>query len=136
MKEFNITGVCDPHKHYMVDTGKIIDETMKFVHSGKYFTINRARQYGKTTTLRSLEKAMLGEYICVSLSFEGRDSMFESEEKFCRQLHSSTPGDIRLYHEDINLALMFLLLTKGASHTKKCMIHLGLLGQNENGCQL
>ncbi len=48
MKKFNTTAVCIPSKHYMVDLSKRVEEIKKLVDAGKYFTINRARQYGKT----------------------------------------------------------------------------------------
>ncbi len=51
MKKFNTTGVCIPSKHYMVDLSERVAEIGKMVDDGKYFTINRARQYGKTTTI-------------------------------------------------------------------------------------
>ena len=51
MKEFNTTGPCVPSKHYMVDISQKVREIERLVDAGKYFTINRARQYGKTTTL-------------------------------------------------------------------------------------
>ena len=57
-KYFNVTGICIPEKHYMADisaTVRAITETL--VDRGAYFTINRARQYGKTTTLYLLEKS-------------------------------------------------------------------------------
>ena len=54
MKEFNTTAVCIPAKHYMVDLSERVKEIKKMVDAGKYFTINRARQYGKTTTLKSI----------------------------------------------------------------------------------
>ena len=50
-KKFNTTVVCVPSKHYMVDLSDRVLEIMKLVDDGKYFKINRARQYGKTTTL-------------------------------------------------------------------------------------
>ena len=50
MKHFNTTAVCIPSKHYMVDLSERIKEIEKLVDDGKYFAINRARQYGKTTT--------------------------------------------------------------------------------------
>ena len=53
-KKFNITGLCVPEKHYMVDTSNRINEIAKMVEDGEYFTINRPRQYGKTTTLNLL----------------------------------------------------------------------------------
>jgi hypothetical protein len=58
MKAFNTTAVCIPSKHYMVDLSERVAEIKKLVDAGKYFTINRARQYGKTTTLSALEKSL------------------------------------------------------------------------------
>lgn len=54
MKTFNTTAVCVPDKHYMVDISEKIEKIKELVDAGKYFTINRARQYGKTTTLAAL----------------------------------------------------------------------------------
>ncbi|MCL2026440.1 MAG: hypothetical protein FWG92_06515, partial [Leptospirales bacterium] len=51
MRKFNVTGVCVPEDHYMADTGEKIAKIIKLVNDGNYFSINRARQYGKTTTL-------------------------------------------------------------------------------------
>ena len=53
-KVFNTTAVCVPEEHYMVNIDTRLKEIRKLVDGGKYFTINRARQYGKTTTLRAL----------------------------------------------------------------------------------
>ena len=50
MKRFNVTGICVPDKHYMVDIGDKLEKIKAMVDYGDYFTINRARQYGKTTT--------------------------------------------------------------------------------------
>ena len=61
MKKFNTTGVCIPSKHYMVDLSERVREIKKLVDDGKYFTINRARQYGKTTTIDALGKALTAE---------------------------------------------------------------------------
>ena len=47
-KEFNITGSCNPQWHYMVDTEKRFKAIESLIDRGKYFAINRARQYGKT----------------------------------------------------------------------------------------
>ena len=46
MKQFNTTAVCIPSKHYMVDLSERVKEIKELVDDGKYFTINRARQYG------------------------------------------------------------------------------------------
>ncbi|MBQ9662358.1 MAG: AAA-like domain-containing protein [Oscillospiraceae bacterium] len=85
MKEFNTTGVCIPSKHYMVDITERIGEIRKMVDAGKYFAINRARQYGKTTTLNLLRRALQKDYQVVSLDFQGLgNASFRTEEDFCR----------------------------------------------------
>ncbi len=50
-KTFNINGTCYPEENYMVDMESRLKEIEKLVDNKKYFTINRARQYGKTTLL-------------------------------------------------------------------------------------
>lgn len=86
MKEFNTTAVCIPEKHYMVDLTERMIEIKKLVDAGKYFTINRARQYGKTTTLAALSKELKEEYDVLSLDFQGiGNAGFSSEEKFVKE---------------------------------------------------
>ena len=85
MKKFNTTAVCIPSKHYMVDLSERVAEIGKMVDDGKYFTINRARQYGKTTTIDALCKVLLTKYEVVSLSFEGiGDAGFKTEQSFVK----------------------------------------------------
>lgn len=63
-KKFCVTGTCIPEKNYMVDISKRIDTIMHdYIENGQYFTINRARQYGKTTTLYLLERRLQKEYL-------------------------------------------------------------------------
>ena len=83
MREFNVTGSCDDKLHYMVDISNKLEQIMKMVDKGKYFTINRARQYGKTTTLKYLAKKMKDKYIVLRTSFEGiGEAVFQSEQNF------------------------------------------------------
>ena len=83
MKEFNITTTCIPEKHYMVDTSGKIDKIIKnLVDKGKYFTINRARQFGKTTTMFRLMNKLENKYIVIKTSFEGKSYLFKDEESF------------------------------------------------------
>ena len=83
-KRFNVTGLCVPDKHYMVDISGKLAQIRELIDDEHYFTINRARQYGKTTTLLALERALDGEYVVASISFEGLgDESFESPEVFC-----------------------------------------------------
>ena len=57
-REFNVTGTCIPEMHYMVDISGKLDSIIKLIEKGSYFTINRPRQYGKTTTMFLLEKQL------------------------------------------------------------------------------
>ncbi len=86
MKTFNTTGVCIPSKHYMVDLSERVSEIKKLVDDGKYFVINRARQYGKTTTLTALKAALSADYKVISLDFqEVGKSGFATEEAFVKE---------------------------------------------------
>lgn len=69
-KFFNVNGACNPNLHYMVDITDKLIQIKNMVDAGQYFIINRARQYGKTTTLKELEKNLKTEYIVVSLDFQ------------------------------------------------------------------
>ncbi len=62
------------------------DEAVKFVleHEDD-FTINRARQYGKTTTLNLLAQKLQDEYYVLSLDFQAiGNASFATEEKFVK----------------------------------------------------
>ena len=83
-KTFNIIGTCYPEENYMVDMGSRLKEIEKLVDDRKYFTINRARQYGKTTLLNLMVQYLSSKYTVFSVSFEGLgDSAFEKEASFC-----------------------------------------------------
>ena len=78
-KKFNTTGLCIPEKNYMVDiSSKINTIITDYIQEGKYFTMNRGRQYGKTTTLYLLERQLRQRYLVISLSFEACDELFVS----------------------------------------------------------
>ena len=86
VKEFNTTGICNPDKHYMVDISQRVKDIKALVDAGKYFCINRARQYGKTTTLAALKKALTGSYNVIYIDFQGiGQSGFETEEKYVQE---------------------------------------------------
>lgn len=72
MRYFNTEGVCRPDVHYMVRLDDRLDKIKRlYVDRGKYFVINRGRQYGKTTTLCALEDYLKKEYVVVSMDFQG-----------------------------------------------------------------
>jgi len=84
-KEFNDTGLCIPNRHYMIDNSDKLKQIIAFVEKGKYFTINRPRQFGKTTTLFLLDKALnlRDDYVALKISFEGIDSdTYQHQERF------------------------------------------------------
>ncbi len=84
-KEFNVTGSCNPQRHYMVDTEKRFKAVENLIDRGNYFTINRARQYGKTTILRMIWRKLSDKYLIIDTSFEGvGDTVFKSEASFVR----------------------------------------------------
>lgn len=88
-KRFNTTGVCIPEQNYMVDISRKLDMIiMDYINEGKYFTMNRARQYGKTTTLYLLEQRLKEQYLVIRISFEAADEIFAS-------LHTLAMGLIR-----------------------------------------
>ena len=86
-KYFNTTGLCDPELHYMVNIDRKLDEIQGLVEQGNYFVINRARQYGKTTTLNLLTEKLASEYTVFFISFEGLgDTSYENSFSFCRSI--------------------------------------------------
>ncbi|GBU23730.1 hypothetical protein R83H12_00347 [Fibrobacteria bacterium R8-3-H12] len=88
MREFNVTGLCVPSKHYMADVSNKVSQIAAMVEKGRYFTINRARQYGKTTTLWLLDDELVRRgYAVAHISFEGiGDTPFENERNFCQNI--------------------------------------------------
>ena len=87
VKVFNTQAVCIPSKHYMVDISERVKEISKMIEAGKFFAINRARQYGKTTTLNALDRALSSQYDVVSLDFQDvTDADFENENEFTKGL--------------------------------------------------
>ena len=87
MKSFNTTGICVPERHYMVDLTERLREIKAMVDAGQYFTINRARQYGKSTTLSALRRYLVPQYEVIRLDFQGIGSAsFETEERFVQSL--------------------------------------------------
>lgn len=102
-KIFNVNADCKPELHYMVDISEKLKQIRAMVDSGNYFTINRARQYGKTTTLNALKTVLKKDYSVISLDFQLLGSAdFETEQSFVEAFASelvenaeTIPGEIR-----------------------------------------
>lgn len=107
-REFNITGLCVPGRHYMVDLSSRLVQMKKMVDQGQYFTINRARQYGKTTTLAALAEYLQKEYIVVFLDFQMIGSaMYQTEESFARAFAACFLDEFRSGYEVVGDALKY-----------------------------
>ncbi len=86
-KKFNTTGICIPSMHYMADTDAMINQIIEdYIEQGEYFTINRARQFGKTTTLELIYQKLKEKYIVIDISFEASDEYFQSLGTLARGL--------------------------------------------------
>ena len=97
-KKFNITGICIPSLHYMVDTSDRIDDIIdKYIEQNEYFTINRARQYGKSTTLELLYSKLKEEYIVMDISFEAADDCFASAFTLAQGLANKFKRALSMY---------------------------------------
>ncbi|MCI9596221.1 MAG: hypothetical protein HFE75_02780 [Firmicutes bacterium] len=86
-KFFNVTAVCRLRQHYMVDIMEKLERIKAVVVQGQYFTMNCARQYGKTTTLKLLEKFLKDDYLVSGNCSMGCCSW---EKKF-HTIHSMNP---------------------------------------------
>lgn len=82
---FNVTGACNPQLHYTVNIQDKLEQIKKLIDNGDYFTINRARQYGKTTTINALTEYLKKEFIVLSLDFQMiGNAKFATENAFSR----------------------------------------------------
>ncbi len=107
VKEFNITGSCSPARHYMADTSGKLAQIVKMVEAGRYFVINRPRQYGKTTTLYSLTQMLngIGEYLAFDTTFEGiGEEGYANTATFCRRFLMLLAESAR-HHKWLELAV-------------------------------
>ncbi|MBR1443307.1 MAG: AAA-like domain-containing protein [Firmicutes bacterium] len=101
-KFFNVAGACNPKKHYMVNLESRLASIKEMVDREEYFTINKGRQYGKTTILRALTDYLKDDYEVISLDFQRLEvTAFENTQSFViafltdvLYLHSNIPDEI------------------------------------------
>lgn len=85
-KCFNVNGPCYSDENYMVNLDERMIRIKELVDKQKYFVINRARQYGKTTTLWALRQYLKEEYNVLSTNFQRMSSaVFYDEHTFSRE---------------------------------------------------
>ena len=130
----------------MVDIKNRLIEIKKMVDMGNYFTINRARQYGKTTILKALCRFLEKEYLVISMDFqkEMSDAKFRSENAFSvafanaflweiRDLKSTLSDQVQAAIEDLSVVVrnnkeelelveLFRLLSTICQYSKKPIV--------------
>ena len=107
---FNVNGDCKPEFHYMVNIQPKLAEIKKMVDKGEYFTINCARQYGKTTTLRALDLFLKKEYLVISLDFQIMShANFKNEEAFASAFSSELLDSSEAIPQDIREKLVMFM---------------------------
>ena len=122
MRQFNITGTCYPYKHYMVDISERLDNIAHLVADGQYITINRGRQYGKTTTLFHLWERLKKDYVVFSISFEALGSSeFQSNESLAYSFFEQMRKTLKYANKDTdeNVKKIFADISEQYSSTKR-----------------
>lgn len=106
-KAFNTDGYCDSKFDYMVDLSNRLKEVKAMIDAGKYFTINRARQYGKTTILNALISYLELDYEIVSLDFQSMSSLsFENEQSFVAAFSEELLDNVKNFPNNIRNELI------------------------------
>ncbi len=108
-KAFNITGTCIPDIHYMANMSKKLDQIIKMVAKGNYFTINKPRQYGKTTVMYLLEQRLIKDkdFLVLGISFEEIDApTYEKQKWFISTFLDIVSEQLEFLHEEELLALI------------------------------
>ena len=102
-KVFNVSADCKPNLHYMVDISERLQKIKSLIDRGEYFTINRARQYGKTTTLWALRQYLKEEYNVLSTNFQRMSSaVFYDEHTFSREFANMIVRIIKNKNQEIS----------------------------------
>ena len=84
-KEFNTSVICDPKRHYMVDVTAKMKVFEGLIDDGKYFTITRARQFGKSTSLNWIYNNLSDRYLVIPASFEKySEDSWNDDDSFCK----------------------------------------------------
>ena len=101
-KIFNVNANCIPNRHYMVNLSERLNQIKAMVDAGEYFTINRARQYGKTTILKALADFLKEDYVVASLDFQKLSyANFENEPAFVMAFSCELIDNINVFPDNI-----------------------------------
>ncbi len=140
-KSFNVNGACKPNRHYMVDLESRLTEIKHMVDANEYFTINKARQFGKTTILRALADFLKRDYIVISLDFQNIESIEFSDgssfvhalareinKKICKIESIPDKVKIRLFqladieNKDVRMAGLFSCISDWCAQSVKPIV--------------
>ena len=92
----------------MVDTEKRFKAVEGLIDGGAYFTINRARQFGKTTMLQMIRRKLSDKYLIIKTSFEGLgDESFKSIPEFVNTFCSLMTNFLQNIGEEQNVWKFF-----------------------------
>jgi hypothetical protein len=100
LKNFETTGICNPELHYMVDTSSRIAQMKKMVDNGKYFVINRPRQFGKTTSIFLLRKMLSQDYTPLQLDFQIVSEEMKADASFIKAFFTMLINSVNNYEVD------------------------------------
>ncbi|MCC8046782.1 MAG: ATP-binding protein [Clostridiales bacterium] len=124
-KIFNVNGACRPEVHYMVDIRSRLEVVKKMVDNGDYFTINRARQFGKTTTLNALADYLKNDYTVISLDFQTMGtSSFENDQSFVATFSSELLDAVETFPEEIEEQLLAFSEETARAHSLNALFRV------------
>jgi DNA polymerase III delta prime subunit len=69
VRYFNVTGSCDPTRHYMIPAERRLPGLEALIAKGAYFVVHAPRQTGKTTAMKALARRLTAEGRYASLRF-------------------------------------------------------------------
>ena len=101
----------------MVNLDSRLAQIKKMVDKGQYFSINKGRQYGKTTILKALREYLKNDYVVISMDFQFvSTSEFATENSFVKafarllwsRYHREMPNEIEEQIKQMKLSLDYI----------------------------
>ena len=101
----------------MVNLDSRLAQIKKMVDRGQYFSINKGRQYGKTTILKALREYLKNDYVVISMDFQFvSTSEFATENSFVKafarllwsRYHREMPNEIEEQIKQMKLSLNYV----------------------------
>lgn len=90
-RSFNITGPCDPARHYMLPPVARLPDLAPFIKEQLYFVLHAPRQTGKTTAMRAFAEALRAEGVAACWATvertQGVEDLAAAEALWLQALH-------------------------------------------------